>query len=61
MADGSPATELDWDRFKSYCEDDVRGLAVIYEALEESGRIISTNESSRDTSETTTQGTLSDW
>jgi len=61
MADQSPATELDWDRFKSYCEDDVRGLAVIYEALEESGRIISTNESSRDTSDTTTQGTLSDW
>ena len=61
MADGSSATELDWDRFKSYCEDDVRGLAVIYEALEESGRIVSTNESSRDTTETTTQGTLSDW
>jgi uncharacterized protein YprB with RNaseH-like and TPR domain len=61
MADQSPATELDWVRFKSYCEDDVRGLAVIYEALEESGRIISTNESSRDTSDTTTQGTLSDW
>jgi len=61
MADGSPATELDWERFKSYCEDDVRGLAVIYEAIEESGRIISANESSRDASETTTQGTLSDW
>jgi uncharacterized protein YprB with RNaseH-like and TPR domain len=61
MADQSTATELDWDRFKSYCEDDVRGLAVIYETLEESGRIISTNESSRDTSDTTTQGTLSDW
>lgn len=61
MADQSTATELDWNRFKSYCEDDVRGLAVIYEALEASGRIISTNESSPDTSETTTQQSLSDW
>jgi len=61
MADGSPTTELDWGRFKSYCEDDVRGLAVIYEGLEESARIISTNESSRDTSDTTSQGTLSEW
>lgn len=61
MADQSPATELDWERFKRYCEDDVRGLAVIYEALEESGRIISNTDSSRDTSETTTQGSLSDW
>jgi uncharacterized protein YprB with RNaseH-like and TPR domain len=61
MVDRSATTELDWDRFKAYCEDDVRGLAVIYEALAESGRIISTTEVSRDTSETTTQGTLSDW
>lgn len=61
MADQSPATELDWERFEAYCEDDVRGLAVLYEALEESSRIISTTEPSRDTSETTTQGNLSDW
>lgn len=61
MADPSSETELDWERFKSYCEDNVRGLAVIYEALEEGGWIISTNESTRDTSETTTQRSLSDW
>jgi uncharacterized protein YprB with RNaseH-like and TPR domain len=61
MADQSPDTELDWDRFDTYCEDDVRALAVIYEALEDSSRIVSTDEPSRDISETTTQGSLSDW
>jgi uncharacterized protein YprB with RNaseH-like and TPR domain len=61
MADQTPATELEWERYASYCEDDVRGLAVIYEALEETGRIISENEPSRGTNETTTQQTLSDW
>jgi len=61
MADRSPETELDWKRFKTYCEDDVRALATIYETLEESSRIISIDEPSRDVSETTTQGSLSDW
>jgi len=62
MANPSPATELDWERYKSYCEDDVRGLAIVYEALEETGRIISKTESPRrDPNDTTTQGTLSDW
>ncbi|SDY63066.1 ribonuclease H-like domain-containing protein [Halopenitus persicus] len=61
MADRSPSTEPDWDRFKSYCEDDVRGLAVIYESLAKSNRIVSTNEPSRNTTETTTQQRLSDW
>lgn len=61
MADRSPATELDWERFDAYCEDDVRALATVYEALEESGRIVSTDEPSRDVRETTTQGSLSDW
>ncbi|MFB6200495.1 MAG: ribonuclease H-like domain-containing protein [Halorhabdus sp.] len=61
MAARSPDAEPDWERFRAYCEDDVRGLAVVYEALEESGRIISTGETTRDVSETTTQGSLSDW
>jgi hypothetical protein len=61
MADRSPATELDWERFDAYCEDDVRALATVYEALRESGRIVSTEEPSRDVHETTTQGSLSDW
>lgn len=61
MADRSPATEPDWERFDAYCEDDVRALATIYEALEASGRIVSTDEPSRDVRETTTQGSLTDW
>lgn len=61
MADRTPETELEWERYKSYCEDDIRGLAVIYEALEDTGRIISRSEPSQDTIETTTQQTLSDW
>lgn len=60
-ADPSPATELDWERFEAYCEDDVRGLAAVHEALAASGRIVSADEPSRDVGETTTQGTLSDW
>lgn len=61
IADRSPAAELDWNRFISYCEDDVRALAVIYEALKASGRLISDDDPPRDISATTTQGTLSDW
>ncbi|MFC7008457.1 ribonuclease H-like domain-containing protein [Halalkalicoccus salilacus] len=61
MADRSPATEPDWERFDAYCEDDVRALAAVYEAIEASGRIVSTDEPSRDVRETTTQGSLSDW
>jgi uncharacterized protein YprB with RNaseH-like and TPR domain len=61
MADRSPATELDWERFDAYCEDDVRALATVYEALRKSGRIVSTEDPSRNVHETTTQGTLSDW
>jgi uncharacterized protein YprB with RNaseH-like and TPR domain len=58
MADRSPATEPDWERFETYCEDDVRGLAVVYEALAASRRVVS--PSSHETAETT-QRTLSDW
>lgn len=50
-------TEPDWERFESYCEDDVRGLATVHEALEDSGRIVSKIEQD----EPTTQRTLSDW
>jgi len=62
MADRSPETEPDWDRFSGYCEDDVRALAVVYEALEASGRIESSNgDGDRGTQTETTQGTLSEW
>lgn len=61
MTDRSAATEPEWDRFKTYCEDDVRALAVVYDALAESTRIISTGTPRQDVTETTTQGSLSDW
>ncbi|WP_232687114.1 ribonuclease H-like domain-containing protein [Halobacterium zhouii] len=61
MADRSPETEPDWEQLVAYCEDDVRALATIHEALQESSRIVSTTEQSRDLEETTTQGSLSDW
>jgi len=61
MAEQSPPTEPDWDRFESYCEDDVRALATVYEAIEEQRRLTGTDDQPRDVDETTTQGTLSEW
>lgn len=61
MTDGSSATELDWDRFDAYCEDDVRGLAVVNEALQSSGRLLSTTGSAPKTTDRTTQRNLSEW
>ncbi|MEF8821312.1 MAG: ribonuclease H-like domain-containing protein [Halovenus sp.] len=61
MADRSPETEPDWERFSGYCEDDVRALAVVYDALEASGRIESNNDDDTTTQTETTQGTLSEW
>lgn len=61
MGERTPETEPDWERFKHYCEDDVRALATVYEALDASGRIVSTETESENIDETTTQGSLSDW
>lgn len=55
------AVEPDWERFERYCEDDVRALAAVYEALEASGRIVSTDTDSRGSGDGTVQGTLSEW
>ncbi|MFD1647714.1 ribonuclease H-like domain-containing protein [Haloarchaeobius litoreus] len=60
MDDPSRATELDWDRFDAYCEDDVRALATVWTALAGSSRVVSETRSDRGADETT-QGTLSDW
>lgn len=57
IADRSPATEPDWERFDTYCEADVRSLAAVYEALEASRRVVSTSQGTTET----TQRTLSDW
>ncbi|KYH24804.1 DNA repair and recombination protein RadA [Halalkalicoccus paucihalophilus] len=61
MTNQSSATEPEWNTFEIYCEDDVRGLATVYEALKASSRIVSTDAPSRDTGASTTQGQLSDW
>ncbi|WP_256300898.1 ribonuclease H-like domain-containing protein [Haloarchaeobius salinus] len=60
MDDPSPETELDWERFDTYCEDDVRALATIWAALRGSDRVVSTAGTDAGTDDTT-QGTLSDW
>ncbi|MCQ4334255.1 ribonuclease H-like domain-containing protein [Natronomonas sp. F2-12] len=51
----------DWKRFESYCEDDVRALATIYEALGEASRRPPGTATNRSTTETTSQGSLSDF
>lgn len=58
MADPSPETEPDWDRFDAYCEDDTRALAVVHEALAATDRVVSTD---RGDDAETTQGSLADW
>lgn len=61
MADRSPATEPDWERLTTYCEDDVRALATVYEALEDSSRLESDLSGSGDRTEHSTQQDLSNW
>ncbi|MFB6297268.1 MAG: ribonuclease H-like domain-containing protein [Salinirussus sp.] len=58
----------DWDRFEAYCEDDVRALATVYEALEAAaGRPRDPDAQPRPEAETgsttgnTTQGSLADF
>jgi len=61
LAADDPATvdEPDWDRLEAYCEDDVRALATIYEALADAARRRS--NAATDTRDTGTQGALSDY
>lgn len=49
----------DWKRLERYCEDDVRALATIYEALGDAAR--RAPETSSPTGENSTQGALSDF
>lgn len=57
------ATELDWERHKRYCEDDVRALAHVYDQVATATqRMTATNRRSTSTTEdTTSQGTLDDF
>lgn len=63
MANPGPETELDWDRHERYCEDDVRSLAFVYDAIADASQRMmpggSTEESQ--TQENTAQGRLSDF
>jgi transcription termination factor NusA len=55
----SDETELDWARHEQYCEDDVRSLAMLYDALQSSGRLL--GETVPPTGQDSTQGSLSDF
>jgi uncharacterized protein YprB with RNaseH-like and TPR domain len=59
QANPCPETELDWDRHKRYCEDDVRALAHVYEALAEATARQSSDSTT--TGANTAQGQLSDF
>ncbi|WP_255194697.1 ribonuclease H-like domain-containing protein [Natronobeatus ordinarius] len=62
-ANPCPATELDWERHKRYCEDDVRALAHIYHKINDSTNRMTSNSSGTRSSNrnSTSQGTLSDF
>ncbi len=55
-----PATEPPWDRIDAYCEEDVRALARVYEALDAEETTLATG-SGASKAESTIQGTLSEW
>jgi uncharacterized protein YprB with RNaseH-like and TPR domain len=59
QANPCPETELDWERHEQYCEDDVRALAHVYDALSEASGTYSTEHTS--TGANTAQGQLSDF
>jgi uncharacterized protein YprB with RNaseH-like and TPR domain len=60
MYDRTPATELDWERHREYCEDDVRSLAYLYEQLKNADRLVASSDNP-DTQNESVQGTLTDW
>jgi uncharacterized protein YprB with RNaseH-like and TPR domain len=58
----SSETELEWERHKQYCEDDVRGLAHIYDRIAETETLMAQAGSGRESgSSESTQGTLTDF
>lgn len=58
-ADPASVPEPDWDRLEAYCEDDVRALATIYDALADAAR--RPPETPTPTDGESTQGSLSDF
>ncbi|WP_436902848.1 ribonuclease H-like domain-containing protein [Halovenus halobia] len=59
QANPHPETALDWDRHKRYCEDDVRALAHVYDALADATATQSSDSTA--TGANTAQGQLSDF
>jgi uncharacterized protein YprB with RNaseH-like and TPR domain len=58
-----PATELDWERHETYCEDDVRSLAYVYNRIADSTNRMTTQNDTTGSSmaDSTSQGTLTDF
>lgn len=55
-------TELEWERHKQYCEDDVRGLAHIYDRIAETEKLMAqAGSGGQSGSSDSTQGTLTDF
>jgi len=64
LANPCDATELDWERHRAYCEDDVRALAHVYDAVRDADPVpgVTRSDGPRETEQTTTtQGTLTDF
>lgn len=64
LANPCDETELDWERHETYCEDDVRALAYVFEAVQKAEPIegVASSDGPRDSEQTTTtQGTFSDF
>jgi uncharacterized protein YprB with RNaseH-like and TPR domain len=59
-ADRPDGYQPDWDRLEAYCEDDVRALATIYEALQDASRRSAGADDDPGRTRTT-QGSLSDF
>ncbi|WP_083857098.1 ribonuclease H-like domain-containing protein [Natrinema limicola] len=61
-ANQSDGYQPDWDRLEAYCEDDVRALATVYEALQDASRRPPGTEMPKNrTGEQSRQGSLSDF
>ena len=57
-SDPSAVADPDWERLEAYCEDDVRALATVYEALNDAVRL---ETASTPTGSDTAQGSLGDF
>ncbi|MCF2237626.1 ribonuclease H-like domain-containing protein [Halobacterium salinarum] len=57
-----PETELEWERHKRYCEDDVRALVHVYDRIADTETLMTqTGESTQSAGTESTQGTLADF